>query len=307
MKVGFIGTGVMGRPMARNVMRAGHDVVVCDRDPIASRPLVEAGATFEADPVAVAAKTSIVITMLPTPSDVEQLVLGPHGLIETMQPGSTFIDMSTGSPIVARRMAERLEAASLAAIDCPVGRTQKHAEAGTLLLMAGGRGEVIDSMRPVLMSMGSELIHCGSTGAGQAMKLVNNMLATVIAQANTEALLLGVKAGLTVETMLTVLAKTMAGNAQLMQAMTEKALMGDFVPGFTLELARKDVSLATDLAKQLDVPVYLGALTVQICSAWVADGWGKKDVGGILGAQAERLRLRVQKAEALHGGQAASS
>lgn len=295
MRVGFVGLGVMGGPMARNVLQRGHTLTVFDIAGPAVQSLVAEGARAAEDLAGVAAASEIVITMLPGPQQVEEVVLSPNGLAANLAAGSVYVDMSTAGPALARRVADGLAPRGVDAIDCPVGRTQSHAEAGKLLLLAGGEPEAIERARPVLMCMGDELIRCGSHGAGQAMKLVNNMLATVIAQADTEALIVGSKAGIQLETIRAVIARTMADNRFLSEALAQKALRGDFSPGFTLALARKDLRLATDLAGQVSVPVPLAAATAQVCSLIAAEGWDGKDVGGILGGQAELLGLHLRE------------
>lgn len=294
MRVGFIGVGIMGSAMAKNVLKGGHQVTVYDTNPAAVDTLVTAGAAAAASCTAVAAVSEVVITMLPEPAHVEAAVLGPDGILAGAAPGLVLVDMSTGDPLLAQRLAAALKVRGVDAVDCPVGRTQKHAIAGTLLLMAGGDPGVIERIRPVLMCMGNELIQCGGPGMGQAMKLVNNMLASVTMQATGEALTLGAKAGLTLETMLTVLTRTMANNAQLSTALPAMAFKGDFNPGFTIRLARKDVGLAVALAQRIDVPVPLGAATVQQCSALIVQGRGNQDVGAVVGAQAEAQGLNLR-------------
>lgn len=297
MRVGFVGIGVMGAPMAQNVLKGGHAVLVYDTNREAVEALVRAGAEGAANAKQLAAVCDVVITMLPTPAVVEAAVFGPDGIFEGAASGLVYIDMSTGEPALAQRLARALGARGVVVIDCPVGRTQAHAAAGTLLLMAGGDRAAIERARPVLMCMGKDLVYCGGPGMGQAMKLVNNMLASIVMQGTTEALTLGAKAGLSLETMLTVLTNTMARNAQLTDALPAKAFKGDFTPGFTVRLARKDVGLAVGMAQRLEVPVPLAALTLQLCSALVAGGYGGQDVGVILGAQADFLGVRIRLAE----------
>lgn len=294
MLVGFIGLGTMGGVMAQNVLRNSYPVVGYDTNLLALSALVAQGALAAESPRAAAAQSDVVITMLPEPSDVEQVVLGQDGVLEGLRRGTIFIDMSTGSPVLAQRIAARLALKGVAAIDCPVGRGQAEARAGTLLLMAGGDAAAIDQVRPLLMCMGNELVQCGGAGMGQAMKLTNNVLGMLLVQSTTEALTLGLKAGLTLETMVAVMTRTMASNAALSKAFPVKAFKGDFEPGFKLRLGRKDLRLALELAEQLDVPIPLTSITHQSCSTLVANGRGDQDIGTILDAQAQLVGVRVR-------------
>lgn len=294
MRVGFIGLGTMGSAMAQNILRQGYALVGYDTNTDAVSGLVAHGALAAESTRTLAVECDVVITMLPEPKDVEQVVLGHEGVLKELRRGSVFIDMSTGSPALARQIAARLEREGVAAIDCPVGRGQAEARAGKLLLMAGGDAAAIEQVRPVLMCMGDELIPCGGAGMGQAMKLTNNVLGMLLVQSTTEALTLGLKAGLTLETMLAVMTRTMANNAALSRAFPAKAFKGDFEPGFKLRLGRKDLRLALELAEQLDVPIPLTSLTHQNCSTLIANGRGDQDIGTILDAQAQLIGVRAR-------------
>lgn len=277
MRVGFVGLGTMGRPMAENILKGGHQLTVYDTNPDPLATLRDAGAQIATGYRELAEASEVVITMLPKPADVEAAVLGPGGLAEGLGPGDTFVDMSTGNPATAQRIAERLAARGVGVLDSPVGRTQTHAEAGTLLLMVGGDDEVIRRVEPVLMCMGEELFHCGGPGMGQAMKLVNNMLAMVIAQGVAEALELGLRAGLSLDTVRSVTARTLAQNALLDTGLPAKAFTGDVLPGFSMLLGRKDVTLAAELARELDVPIPITERTLQRCAELVEAGYGGYD------------------------------
>jgi 4-hydroxybutyrate dehydrogenase/sulfolactaldehyde 3-reductase len=220
--------------------------------------------------------------MLPRPTDVAEVVLGESGLLNVLHAGSLFIDMSTGTPTNARLIADRLQAVGIDSVDCPVGRTQEHAEAGTLLLLAGGPSSAVDRAEPILRSMGNELVRCGGPGMGQAMKLVNNMLAIILTQGIAEALAVGRQSGLTLDTMRSVLSKTMAQTAQLDVGLPLRTLRGDFTPGFALALAEKDISLATALASEFGIEVPIALQTQQACHDAVAAGHGSEDIGILL-------------------------
>jgi 4-hydroxybutyrate dehydrogenase/sulfolactaldehyde 3-reductase len=179
-------------------------------------------------------------------------------------------------------------------IDSPVGKTAEHAVAGTLTLMVGGDAAVIARVRPVLMLMGSDLIQCGALGMGQAMKLTNNLLASVLLAASSEALVTGVKAGLTLETMISVLKTTMAWNNQLAIAMHNRALKGDFDPGFMVRLAHKDCRLALEMNRALGVPAPVGAATLAALGEAMDKGLGARDVGALLKLREDEAGVQVR-------------
>lgn len=287
LTVGFIGLGTMGRPMARNIQKHGHPMVVLDVVATAAAPLVEAGARAAGSPQEVAAASDVVITMLPDAPDVEQAALGPDGIIEGLRAHAVHVDMSTIDPATTRRIGKAFAERGLCMIDCPVGRTQDHAVAGTLLLMAGGEAATIEQVRPVLMCMGETLVHCGPLGCGQAMKLVNNCLASSILAATCEALVTGAKAGLSLDLMREVLGGTMAANAALSTSLPRKALRGDFAPGFMVHLAHKDVRLALELARSLGIAAPVGSATFAALGDARAQGLECQDVSSLL-----RLRER---------------
>lgn len=279
MDVGFVGLGAMGGPMAANILRGDHMLTVYDTNPDAVSVLRDAGANVADSCASLARVSKLLITMLPRPADVESVMLGDGGIAEAIEPDSVVVDMSTGDPDSARRMAQSLDERGIGFIDCPVGRTQVHAESGTLLLLAGGDRDAILSAKPVLDRVGSDLVHCGGIGTGQAMKLVNNMLATIALQGVAEALSLGLAAGLSLETIQTVTKQTMAQTAQLDVALPNKTFGGDLEPGFTLSLAQKDVSFATALAERLGVAVPVAQRTLECCAELVATGHGGRDIG----------------------------
>lgn len=290
MDIGFIGVGVMGRAMATNLVKHRHRVTVLDRSPEAMRYMQEHGAIAADTISALAAASDVIITMLPTPEAIESVILGPGGLAEAMRPGTVCIDSSTGEPQLAQRIHTLLKSNGVKSLDCPVGGQQPEAVAGTLTFMAAGDSADIEQARPILLCMGDEVIECGGAGAGQATKLVNNVLAAVILQATTEAVSLGLKAGLRFDLMRDVMMRTMARNGWLESGLN-KAINRDFRPGFTINLLRKDMLLATGLAARLDVPTPLTAALQQTCTALIAAGRGTQDVGAIFGAQIELLGL----------------
>ena len=292
--VGFIGLGTMGGPMARNVIKGGHSLTVFDLNPAAVAALVAAGATAAATPREAAAAAEVVLTSLPDAPDVEGAVTGPDGLLAGLRPGGVHVDLSTIDPETTQRLGALAAAQGCHMIDSPVGKTVEHAIAGTSTLMLGGDPAVIDRVRPVLETMGSDLIHCGPLGMGQAMKLTNNLLATVLMSASAEALVAGAKAGLSLETMISVLRTTMAWNQQLAVAMHNRALRGDFAPGFMVRLAHKDcrLALAMNAALGLDAPV--GAATLASLQEAIDRGLAGNDVGALLKLREDAAGVAVR-------------
>jgi len=222
MKVGFIGLGTMGAPMARNVQKKGHALVVFDVNRASVDALVASGATAAASPKDVAAASDIVITMLPDAPDVERAALGHDGIVHGIRPGAIYVDMSTIDPGTTRKVGAAIHAKGAAMIDSPVGKTADAAVAGTSTLMIGGDPGVVARARPVLECMATDLFLCGPLGAGQTMKLINNLLAAAIGEASVEALVAGTKAGLTLDLMMSVLRTTMAWNQHLAVSMPKR-------------------------------------------------------------------------------------
>ena len=295
MKVGFIGLGVMGGPMALNVLKGGHELTVYDRSPEAIARLVQAGARAVATPKEVGAASEIVVTMLPEPQHVEQVVLGADGVAEGLRAGGLVIEMSTIDPQTSRRVGDALRARGMELVDSPVGKTSEHAATGTLTLMVGGNKEAIEQAMPVLKCMGTDTFFCGGPGTGHAMKITNNLLATTIMMANTEALAIGIKSGLTLELMQEVMRTTMAWNQQFSVAMPKKAFLGDDSPGFAIKLACKDVRLACDLAKNLGFEALVGRAAQKTMENAIAHGLGDRDTAAVMFEREKELGIQVRQ------------
>ena len=294
MKVGFIGLGVMGSPMAANILEGGHELTVFDLSPAAVAALVKAGAKAAASPRDVGAASEIVVTMLPLPAHVEQVVVGPGGVADGLQPGGLVIDMSTIDPQTSRRVGKALRERGFAMVDSPVGKTSEHAVSGTLTLMVGGEPADIARAKPVLDCMGNQTFLCGGPGAGHAMKMTNNLLATTIMCANTEALAIGVKEGLTLELMVEVMKTTMAWNQQLAVAMPKKAFIGDDSPGFMVKLAAKDVRLACNAAVALGFQALVGEGALATLDRAAAMGYAERDTAALLKIREDELGIQVR-------------
>ena len=297
MKVGFIGVGVMGGPMALNVLKGGHELTVFDLDTVAVQRMVDAGAKAAASAKEVGAASDVVVTMLPEPRHVREALLGPDGAAHGLKPGSTVIDMSTIDPVSSQAIAAELKVLGIDMVDSPVGKTSEHAASGTLTLMVGGEPGVIERVRPVLACMGNETYLCGGVGTGHAMKTVNNLLATTIMAANTEALAIGVKCGLTLELMMEVMKTTMANNAQLYVAMPKKAFKGDDAPGFMVKLACKDVRQAVELARAQGFEAHVGAGCQRTLEEAMEKGFAGRDTAALMRIREDQLGIQVRQAD----------
>jgi len=298
MKIGFIGLGTMGAPMARNLLRKGHALVVSDMQPAAVAALVRDGAASASSPREIAAQAEVVITMLPDAPDVERVALGPDGIVAGLQRGALYIDMSTIDPATTRKVGAAVAEKGATMIDSPVGKTADAAVAGTLTLMVGGSAEAVARARPVLDCMGTDFFHCGELGSGQTMKLINNLLATAVSEASIEALVTGTKSGLTLDTMMSVLRTTMAWNNALAIAMPKRPLAGDFSPGFMMKLAHKDCRLALQMVEGLGVSAPVGRAALASLEEGLQRGLSDDDVGALLKLREEPVGVQVRLARA---------
>jgi 3-hydroxyisobutyrate dehydrogenase-like beta-hydroxyacid dehydrogenase len=296
-KVGFIGLGIMGGPMAANVLRKGHALTVFDRDPGAVAKLTAQGAAGAASPAAVAAASEFVVTMLPDGPDVEAVALGAGGVLEGAKPGTILIDMSSSQPEITRKIGAAFAAKGCAMVDSPVGKTADHAVSGTLTLMVGGDPAAVARARPILDCMGTDFFDCGALGNGHAMKATNNLLATTLVALNAEILAAGIKAGLTLETMFAVMQKTMAWNNQLAIAFPLRPLKGDFAPGFMLKLAHKDCRNALRMIDAMGLDAPIGKAALAACQDGIDRGYGANDVGVLVKMREEKAGVKVRKAK----------
>lgn len=295
MKVGFVGLGVMGAPMAANILKHGHELTVFDLSQQAVDRLVQAGAKAAKTPREVGAASDFVVTMLPEPQHVEQAVLGPDGIAAGLKAGGIVIEMSTIDPATSRRVGDALRAQGKELVDSPVGKTSEHAVTGTLTLMVGGNQAAIDQAMPVLKCMGTDTYFCGGPGTGHAMKMTNNLLATTIMCANTEALAIGVKNGLTLELMQEVMRTTMAWNQQLAVAMPKKVFLGDDSPGFAIRLACKDVRLACEAAEGMGFTAAVGRGAQATMDRAIGMGLGDRDTAALMFIRERELGIEVRQ------------
>jgi 4-hydroxybutyrate dehydrogenase/sulfolactaldehyde 3-reductase len=282
--IGFIGLGRMGRPMAGNLCRTGHRLVVHDINPDPVDALVSLGARAASSPAEAARGSQVVFTMLPDSRAVDEVVDGPDGLIAHADPGATLVDMSTIDPLVTDRLAGKALARGLAFVDAPVGRLASHADRGESLFMVGATPESFARVEPLLKAMGTTIHHCGGVGTGMRTKLVNNYLAIISCQLNAEALSLAQRFGLSLEKTLDVIYGTTAVNGQLKIAWPAKVLRGDVEPGFTIDLAHKDLTLIVNAANAVKVPMPVGAVAREAFTTARARGYGARDFSAMVDA-----------------------
>jgi 3-hydroxyisobutyrate dehydrogenase len=266
MKVGFIGLGHMGAPMSSNVLAAGHDLVVHDVRPDAAAGLLAAGAAWAESPRQAGADRDVVITMLPGPSQVEEVLLGPDGLLAGLPASATWIDMSTSAPAVADRVRALAGSGGPAILDAPVAGAVTDARDGMLQIFVGGPAEDYQRLRPLLETMGDRerILHVGSYGAGYTVKLMLNLLWFAYVSLTAEALTIGVRAGVDVATLRRSLLASAAASHFLEHDVLSVLERGDFDDSFALALACKDLGLAVDLARQTGVPAEMSAMVEQI-------------------------------------------
>ena len=290
-RIGFIGLGNMGRPMASNLVRKGFPLVVFDVNPAPVRQLEQLGARAAATCAAVAGDSDIVVTMLPDSASVEEVLLGPGGVLARLRSGAAVMDMSTVDPALTDRVAAAATAKGIAFVDAPVGRLASHAERGESLFMVGATPDAFARVTPLLDAMGTTVHHCGGVGSGIRTKLVNNYLAIVSCGFNAEALALSQRFGLSLEKTLEVVHGTTATNGQLKIAWAAKVLKGDTEPGFTIDLAHKDLTLIVDAAAAAGVPVPIAAAARGAFTAARDDGFGAKDFSAMVDVLCDRARI----------------
>ena len=275
--IGFIGLGAMGRGMASNCARKGFKLVVFDINPEPVTDLVKLGARAAKSIADVAKSCSIIITVLPTGREVDQIVMGADGLFAHAKPGTLVMDLSTIDPETTDKMHAEAKRLGLKAVDAPIGRLAWHADRGESLFMVGAEPADFEVVKPLLEAMGTTIHHCGAAGTGTRTKLINNYLAIISCQLNAEALALSQRFGLDLATTLDVIHGTTATNGQLKINWPNKVLAGDTSPGFTIDLAHKDLSLIMGAANAARVPLPVAAAAREMFSAARARGYGGQD------------------------------
>lgn len=295
--IGFIGLGAMGKGMASNCVKKGFNLVVYDVRPDPVKELVAHGADSADSIKELATRCSTIVTVLPTGREVEAVVMGADGIFAHAQPGTLVVELSTVEPETTDNLHSAAKAGGFRAIDAPIGRLAWHAERGESLFMAGGNKEDFDTALPLLEAMGSTIHYCGEGGSGTRTKLVNNYLAIILCQLNAEALSLSQRFGLNLETTLDVIHGTTATNGQLKINWPNKVLAGDTEPGFTIDLAHKDLSLIVQAANAAQLPLPVAATAREAFSTARARGYGGQDFSSMVDvlcdmAQIERPRQK---------------
>jgi 3-hydroxyisobutyrate dehydrogenase len=298
--VGFIGLGTMGGGIALNIRKAGFDMVVHDLNRDAAKRHIDAGCVWADSPKAVGAAVDVVFTSLPGPPEVEAVAIGPNGLIEGMKPGSTWFDMSTNSPTVMRRLNAVFAEKGIDVMDSPVSGGPAGANSGKLAIWVGGNQETYDSHKEVLDAMGDAPAYIGAIGAGSIAKLVHNCAGYAIQTALAEVFTMGVKAGLDPVPLWEAIRQGAGGRRRTFDGLAGTFMTGEFEPpSFQLKLAHKDVKLATELAKEMSVPMRLANMALEEMTEAMNRGWGTMDSRVAMRLQVERagVEIKVPQAE----------
>ena len=279
--IGFIGLGIMGKPMALNLRRAGYPLVVHDKNPNPVAALVEAGAEAASSPAEVARRSELVITMLPNSPDVRDVVLGPCGVLEGAAPGLILIDMSSIAPLAARQIALCCAEKGVRMLDAPVSGGEPKAKDGTLSIMVGGEKALFESMAGVLQAMGKSVLWTGEIGSGNTTKLANQIVVALNIIAVSEALVLATKSGVAPEVVYNAIRGGLAGSTVL-DAKAPLMIARDFAPGFRIELHLKDLLNALHTGHENGVPLPFTSLAAEVMTALKTAGKGSLDHGALV-------------------------
>jgi 2-hydroxy-3-oxopropionate reductase len=294
MKIGFIGLGIMGKPMAKNLLKAGYELCAFDIVPAALAEVVAAGAKRASSPKDAASAADLVITMLPNSPHVKEAVLGKDGVIEGIRKGAIFVDMSSIAPAVAQEVAAKLAAQGVEMLDAPVSGGEPKAIDGTLAIMVGGKEAVFNQVKDVLLKMGSSAVLCGDIGAGNVTKLANQIVVALNIAAMSEAFVLATKAGVDPAKVFDAIKGGLAGSTVL-NAKAPMVLAGNYKPGFRIELHIKDLQNALDTAHAVGAPIPLTSQIMEILQALKVDGHQKDDHSGIIQFYEKMAGIKVRK------------
>ena len=280
-KVGFVGLGIMGTSMARNLIEDGHELVIHNRTRAKAEKLAMLGAEVATSPREVAGRSDVIITMLPGPPEVEEVLAGENGLLEGVRDGSLIVDMSTSSPLLAQELSRTANTRGVGMLDAPVSGGDIGAIEGTLSLMVGGEKEDFERARPLFEAMGKTIVHVGAAGAGQTVKACNQIVVALVIEAVSEALVLGSKAGVKPEKVIEVLSGGLAAN-KVMEVKGEQFLSHDFAAGGKVEYHRKDLGIALAAGREYGVALPVTALVDQLFGTLVAQGKGGWDHSALI-------------------------
>ncbi len=295
-KVGFIGLGNMGGGMSANIQRAGHPMVVFDLREEAAKPLLEGGARLANSPAEVAELSDVIFTSLPGPKEVEAVALGAQGILEGIRPGSIYVDLSSSRPSLIRQMEPTFRQKGIHILDAPVSGGKSGAASGDLAVMVGGEREIFDRIKPILDSFGDKVFYAGAIGAGSICKLVHNMIGHSVRQAIAEGMTLGVKAGVEPEALWESVRRGSLGRMRVLhEGLVRTMFRGEYEPAsFALNLAFKDISLATELAREYNVPMPMSTLAEQIAMQAMNRGWAEQDSSVTVRLQEEQAQVEVR-------------
>jgi 2-hydroxy-3-oxopropionate reductase len=293
-KIGFIGLGIMGKPMAKNLLKAGYQLTVFDINNEAVREVTAAGAKEGKSSADVAAQSDIIITMLPNSPEVEEVVLGNNGIMATARPGTILVDMSSIAPLVSRKLFDNLAGKGIIMLDAPVSGGEPKAIEGTLAIMVGGPEDAFNKVKDVLSAMGSSVKHVGDIGSGNVTKLANQIIVALNIAAMSEAMVLATKAGVDPEKVYQAIRGGLAGSTVL-DAKMPLVLNGNFKPGFRIELHIKDLMNVMDTANKIDAPVMLTQKVLEIMKSLRDDGKAKDDHGGLIQYYEKLAKTQVRK------------
>jgi 3-hydroxyisobutyrate dehydrogenase len=299
MKIGFIGVGNIGAPIAGQLLTAGHALVVHDLRRAAAAELLAAGATWSDSPAALAAECEVVATCLPGPAEMEEVCLGPGGpgggIVEHLQPGALYIDHTTNAPALVRRVHAVLAARGVAMLDAPVSGGMEGARTRDVLAMVGGEPDAFERARPLLDAIAKRVIHTGGSGTGSIAKIMHNSASFTLDLVMAECWTAGVKAGIDAAMIVEVFNEAALGHMMSLKVrLPSTYLRGDFEPRFSLALAKKDLGLALDLARATNTPMRLAALCEQEMIEAIGRGWAGRDASIFLTLQEERAKVEVR-------------
>ena len=295
MKIGFIGTGNIGAPIAGQLLKAGHQLLVHDIRRAAAEPLLAAGAEWCDASATLAAQCEIVATCLPGPKEMEAVCLGPSGIVAHLRPGALYIDHTTNAPSLARRVHALFAGKDVAMLDAPVSGGMEGAQTRDLLVMAGGDDASFERARPLLDAIAKRVIHTGGIGTGSIAKIMHNCASFTLDMLMAECWTTGVKAGIDAATIVDVFNEAALGQMMSLKVrLPATYLRGDFAPRFSLALAKKDLGLAMDLARETKTPMRLAALCEQALIEAVGRGWAARDASIALTLQEERAQAEVR-------------
>ena len=293
-KIGFVGLGIMGKPMAKNLLKAGYELNVFDINQDAVNEVVAAGGVAAKTAKEVAAQSEAVITMLPNSPHVKTAVLGENGVLEGAKPGLILIDMSSIAPLAAQEVASAVAKKGVEMIDAPVSGGEPKAIDGTLSIMVGGKQEIFDRCVELLSKMGKSVVRCGDIGAGNTTKLANQIIVALNIAALSEAMVLATKAGVDPELVFNAIRGGLAGST-VMEAKAPMILAGNFKPGFKIDLHIKDLANAIETGHDVGVPLPLTSSVMEILQALKVDGKGQNDHSGIAMYYEKMAKVEARK------------